>query len=130
MENKIQQENDKEKIVYTEWGLANVFKDGTIELHKDLQNPKWKKLREKILHHERDHDFNKGFIHNLYVDVFNFVGAYGLLQFMLKRPKTWIQMLPIYWTNSRGIVYDKNLMFFYTLIIGLIFILIKLGGLI
>lgn len=118
-------------IVYTEWAVANVFKDGTIELHKDLALPEYQTLRRKILNHELDHDFKKGFWHNFKVDFFHMVGFGGLLQFMFKRPKTWVQILPIYYTKERGIVYDKNQILFYT-IIGLgILAAIKLlsGGL-
>jgi len=115
-----------ENIVYTEWAVANVFKDGTIELHQDLQLPEYLELREKIIEHERGHDFKKGFFHNLYIDFFAYVGASGILKFMFQRPKTWIQLLPIYYSHRRGIVYDKIMLFFYIAIFLGLFVFIKL----
>jgi len=99
----------EQKIIYTDWGVANVFSDGTIELHKDLQLPEYELLRAKILDHELDHDYKKGFWHNLKVDLFHTVGIFGLLNFMIRRPKTWLQFSPISWSKTRGIVYDVNL---------------------
>jgi len=118
----------KQKIIYTEWAVANVFKDGVIELHKDLKLHKYRKLKKKILYHEMSHNFEKGFLYNFGIDFFDFVAADGLLQFMFKRPKTWIQMLPIYWIKSRGLIYDKNLILFYSIIAASILIIIKLFG--
>lgn len=36
----------KQKIIYTDWAVGNVYKDGTIELHKDLNLPEWKKYKK------------------------------------------------------------------------------------
>lgn len=117
------------KIVYTEWAVANIFKDGTIELHKDLQLPQYHELKRKILQHEREHDFKKGFWHNMKVDFFHFVGFGGLFKFMLGRPKTWVQALPIYWVPSKGLVYDKNMLLFYAIIaFGILAVIKLLGG--
>lgn len=118
----------QEKIIYTGWAVSNVFKDGTIEMHKDLQKPKWKPLHDKILNHERNHDFNKGFWYNTKVDFFNFIGLGELLQFMASRPKTWIQLLPVYYTKSKGVIYDKSMLLFYSIIAAEIIIIIKLMG--
>lgn len=118
------------KIVYTDWAVANVFKDGTIEMHKDLALPQYDFLREKILDHEKAHDFEKGLVHNLKVDFFHYgFSFFELFKFMAKRPKTWIQILPIYFTKTKGIIYDKNMLIFYSIIILAVFVLIKtLGG--
>jgi len=118
------------KIIYTDRAIANHFSDGTIEMHKDLKLPEWKNLHDKILNHEKDHDFSKGWWHNVKVDFFGFVGAGGLLQFMLPRPKTWIQLLPFYYTKKRGIIFDKNLLLFYSIIASAVILAIKffMGG--
>lgn len=120
----------KEKIVYVSWGVANVFRDGIIEIHKDLRKNEWNHLKEKILKHEKKHDFKKGFFYNFIVDFFSFVCIMGLLKFMIMRPSTWIQFSPFYFHPQRGFVYDKNLFLFYLFVVFVIFIIIKLGGLI
>ncbi len=122
-------QNSTPKIIHTDWGVANVFRDGTIELHKDLNLPEYALLKEKILNHEMDHDFKKGFWYNFKIDFFHTVGSSGLLSFMMTRPKTWIQILPLYWTKRRGFIYDKNILFFWAVIVLGIFAMIKLGGL-
>lgn len=117
---------EEQKINYTEWAVANTFKDGTIEIHKDLDLPKYKELKEKILRHELDHNFKKGFIYNLGVDLVPRVPTFQLLRFMITRPKTWIQLLPIYWQKEKGLVYDRSIIFYWTIIILFILISIKL----
>lgn len=120
--------NEKEKVIYVDWGVANRFEDGTIELHKDLQLPEYYFLKEQILCHERAHDHSKGFWHNVKVDMFGFVGSKGLLEFMSTRPKTWVQILPLYWTKARGFIFDLNIMISYAIIAAGIWALIKLIG--
>lgn len=119
---------EEQKIIYTNWAVANVFKDGLIELHKDLQLPEYRNLKREILDHEREHDFDKGFLYNLKVDFLNSVRAKGILQFMLRRPKTWIQLFPVYWTKSRGLIYDKSMMLLYLILAAGIFTIIKFIG--
>jgi hypothetical protein len=123
---------DESKIILTEYNVANTFPDGTIELHKDLMLPKYEKLKNAILRHELSHDFNKGFLSNLQVDMVPRVSSWEIWKFMIPRPKTWIQILPFYYTKERGIVYDLNQMFFWSIIIifvaMLIFLSIKFIG--
>jgi len=119
------------EVIYTDWGVANTYSDGTIELHKDLQLPKYTALREAILKHEQAHSFDKGFWYNVKVELTETVGTFSLLRFMVSRPKTWRQVLPLYWTKKRGIVYDTSLIFFWAslaLSFSLFMIIKSIGG--
>lgn len=125
---KIKSNKEERKVIYIDWALANVFSDGTIELHKDLQKPEYKELHEAILDHEQQHDYSKGFKHNFLVDFFHTVGSGGLLSFMMSRPKTWIQFLPLYYRRDRGFIYDVNMTISYGIIFIGILALIKIMG--
>ena len=43
------------------------------------------------------------------------------IKFMIKRPKTWIQILPIYYQEEKGLIIDYNgLIVWFMIIIGII----------
>jgi hypothetical protein len=105
-------------VKYVDWGVANNF--GThIELHKDLIN--YPKIHDALLAHEKQHtkaifskqDFMLDMIRNPDLDYSS------LWKFMLTRPKTLVQLIPIYWQPGRGFVYDINMLIIY-LAMGLI----------
>ena len=105
------------KVEYVEDGVANVFDDGIIEMHKDLQLPQNKKLHDDILAHELEHDHKKGFVHNFKVDLFNKASTVEILKFMAFRPSTWVQIAPFYWSRRhKQLIYDLNLIIFWGII--------------
>ena len=108
------------KIIETNWGVANNF--GTfIEIHKDLK--KHPSLRNAILTHEKAHTREIFSWKDFSLDYFKSAESQGikrseLYMFMLKRPKTCIQVLPFYWTFSKGFVIDLNKTIFWAFAIG------------
>ncbi len=104
-----------------EWGVANHFGD-FIEIHKDLK--KYPKLRIQILRHELQHTDKIFSLYDLKHDLKAKVDKKALYHFMIRRPKTWIQFLPLYYQKNKGWVWDLNLILGYVL-----FIIIVVGGL-
>lgn len=109
----------KVKIKFVEWGIAARFGD-VIELNKDLIN--YPELLAPIMQHELRHtneekftfqDFKVDFMEKININ------RYKFYTFMLKHPKTWINILPFYYQPSKGLVYDLNKMLVYLLAIYL-----------
>lgn len=108
------------KIIETEWGIANNF-GNFIEIHKDLK--KYPKLRKAILTHEKTHTESVWSWKDFKLDYFTSAETQGikrldLYKFMIKRPKTWIQVLPFYYTTTKGFVIDLNKTIFWAFAIG------------
>lgn len=104
-------------VKLVDWGLANNF--GThIELHRDL--PHHPDLAIPILRHEYEHtdkafswkDFTLDLRRNKGI---NYIKLYS---FMIRRPKTWVQFLPVYYMKDKGLVYDLNLLIIYGLMLA------------
>ena len=109
-------------VRFVEWGVANNFGD-YIEIHKDL--PKFSHLYKPILKHELKHSDKTFSYHDLKMDVTpTGVSWIKLIGFMITRPKTWIQLLPIYWQRRKGWIMDINMIIIY------IVTLFILGGLV
>ena len=105
------------EVRYVKWGLANNF--GTfIELNENLKD--YPKLHDSILQHEFQHTDKLFTLHDLNHDLKNDGHEVDKILFMVKHPKTWIQFLPLYWTKSKGFVYDINLSIFWFFILGII----------
>ena len=95
------------EIIDVEWGMANRFKDGTIEVNKNLkENPK---LYRAIMKHELGHDdtlFNwEDLKHDLVSDTK--ISQWEVLRFMIRHPKSLTQLLPITIAVPRIIVKTK-----------------------
>lgn len=101
------------EIRFVDFGLANNFGD-FIELHRDLRN--YPNLMLAILWHEIKHEEGEWNLKDLAHDLTPNEGlkAWDVWKFMIKRPKTWIQMLPIYYQRDKGIVIDKSRIFIYS----------------
>lgn len=119
------------KIEYVNWGIANNFGD-LIELHKDLK--KYPKLHQAVLSHELRHtegysyqDIKNDFLKESGIDIGD------LLKFAITRPKTWVQLLPLYYsTIKKEWSLDINYLIFYAFIaifFGAGFALLKIFGL-
>lgn len=93
------------KLEFVDWGLANCFDDGTIEIHKDLKD--YPDLFNPILKHELEHTVEGYKVKDFMIDLIPLkLNHLKLYWFMLKRPKTWIQFSPIWFTKKRGLVLD------------------------
>ena len=95
------------KIKWVDFGIANNFGD-VIEVHKDLK--KYQNLLKPILRHEFAHSGKYMSWYDLRLDLIpdRDLNIIDLVAFMIPRPRTWTQFLPIYYQKSRGVVYDIN----------------------
>jgi len=115
------------EIKFVDWGLANNFGE-VIELHRDLESSI---LLAPILEHELKHTNQEELLQKLLHDLVpskTDVKYFRLkvAMFMLYRPKTWIQILPVYFHKGKGLVYDTSWIFFWMVILNLIFWGVKL----
>ncbi len=114
------------KIVDVNHGIANRFSNH-IEINKNLRN--YPNLLTPILKHEFAHtnkviskkDFKLDFI---FPETLHYK---ELFKFMFKHPKSFTQLLPIYWAKGKGFVYDINLTIMYLFMIGIITVTIWFG---
>lgn len=101
------------KIKYVSYGLANNF-GNHIEIHKDLL--KFKDIYEHVLDHEKKHT-NKIFsVEDLKNDLtIDFFKTLKLLKFVMVRPSTWIDFLPIQYRRKQGFFIDINMILLYSI---------------
>lgn len=109
------------KIVKRNYGIADRFSDGTIEIHKKLDY--YPELKTALLKHERGHTHSnrvtkKDFIHDMTTN--SQVPMKKMIRFLVTTPSAWVQFLPIYYTKRRGWIKDDNLLIFYGVLAGLI----------
>ena len=102
--------NKQLKIIYRNYGIADRFPDGTIELNKNLD--KFPALKASIIEHEVRHTDNpkfnkKDFLHDLTTR--HQYSQMQMIKFMFLNPRSFAQFLPIYKSKSRGWIMDKNL---------------------
>lgn len=111
------------KIEYSSWGLANRIND-VVVLNENLK--KYPALYKILLDHELSHDCDP--LNNIIVDLNSIrdssVGEVIMkLKFMLKYPKTLVQMSPI-WIYKKRPYFDLSLLLIYLLIV----LVVRLGG--
>ena len=115
----------KMEIKEVEWGIANRFNDGTIEINKNLK--KYPKLYYPILRHELGHDDSlismKNLKHDLIPD--EKINQLELIKFMFKYKKSFTQLLPFYYSRKRGFILDINLTLMYLFLLATISVIIK-----
>jgi hypothetical protein len=103
-----------------DWGVANRFKDGTIEVNKNLK--KYPKIYKETLRHELGHDDStfsmKDFKHDLLEQ--NSLVKFGVAGFMARHPKALTQLSPITYSKHRGWMLDINLSIFYGVLLILV----------
>ena len=113
------------KIIYRNYGIADRFPDGTIELNKHLDE--YPKLKASILQHESKHTSNQKFnrkdlLHDMTViDQYN---QWMLIKFMARHPLSLIQLLPLYYTKRRGWIFDQIAAIFWG--VGLLAIILAI----
>lgn len=101
------------EIIEVDHSIANRF-NGYIEINKNLKN--YPKLLEPILAHELSHtdkaftwhDFKLDFVSNTNVNYLD------LFKFMLKHPRSFLQLSPILYSKKKGFVFDINLFIIYS----------------
>lgn len=96
------------KIVYRNYGIADRFPNGIIEMNKHLDD--YPNLKKSLLLHEASHtnkkEFNrKDFMHDL--TSINQFSTFDMMRFMVRHPLSMVQVLPIYWTKTGGWVWDE-----------------------
>lgn len=107
------------KIKYVSYGLANNF-EGHIELHKDLLF--YKDLHDYILDHEKHHTSKLCSYKDLKNDLnINFKKVFKIFFFVLKRPSTWIDFIPLR-IQRKHLLIDFNMIFLYIVLISILVI--------
>lgn len=114
------------EIRETEYGIANNY-GSYIEINENLKD--YPDLLRPVLEHELSHtnkafsweDFKLDFIDTTHTN------RWQMVKFMFKHPKTFTQLLPIYWTRKKGFVYDLNLMVMYLIMSSIFIITIYMG---
>jgi len=109
------------EIKLVDYGVANNFGD-CIEINKELKQ--FPKLYKSILTHELEHTQKPFSLFDLKIDIKNKISTIELIKFMITRPKTWTQALPIYIKN-RKLIYDFNLIILYLIAVPLEIFIIK-----
>ena len=94
-------------VILVDSGVSNNFST-YIEIHRDLVN--YPQLYSAILAHEQAHAQGKNTMYDFVLDMKHNkeINQWELFKFMIARPKTWTQFLPIYYQKDKGIVYDVN----------------------
>ena len=118
------------EIKYVPYGVANRFGD-TIELNAKLKDVKWQKLHDQFLAHELQHTETKYNMEDLKLDLVTMNSSsiyYDYIKFLLKTPSAWIQFSPVYPT-PHGRYIDYSRIISYTILIGLCYMIYKIGGL-
>ncbi len=114
-------------IIEVNHGLSNNF--GThIEINKHLQE--YPNLRKQILEHENAHSVDNFSMEDFKLDFLmpHALHYKELFKFMIKHPKSLTQILPLYWSKQKGLVYDINMTIMY-LMMGFVFVTtIYFGG--
>ena len=105
------------KLSYVSSGLGNNF-GNEIELNEHLKE--YPELHSAVLSHELAHTNQAFTLKDLKLDLSKpEVNSMDMLKFMLKYPKSFSQLLPVYYSKKHGFVYDINLILIYSVTICL-----------
>ena len=108
------------RISYVNHGIGNNFGE-EIEINENLK--KYPSLHDKVLQHELGHTDKLFTKKDFTMDLLESnVNSFQMLKFMLRHPRSFSQLLPIYWTKKHGFVYDINLCIMYIAIFFIIFV--------
>lgn len=119
---------DESQIVWRNYGIADKFPDGTIEMNKHLKD--YPKLKHSLLLHEAHHTNQKkmnrqDLMHDL--TSLNQLKMGYLIKFMSRHPLSLVQLLPIYKTKTAGWVYDEVSSMWWGCLIVVIGIAVGIG---
>lgn len=109
------------KIIYRNYGIADAFPDGVVELNKHLK--KYPNLERSLIQHEARHTRQSGMTkHDLIHDLttMNQIHTWNMMKFMVRHPFSLVQFVPIYYTKKRGWIKDNNLILVYGVLAGII----------
>lgn len=108
----------KPKVILVDYGVASNF-GSHIEINRELLE--YPDLYDYVLEHELNHDEGEHTLHDIQNDFhISLKMVFRLIKFCIKRPKTWIEFLPVYKREGK-IIYDTGMIISYSL---LIFVLI------
>lgn len=79
-------------VKYVDFGVAWRVED-IIYINKDMRLPEFQELHDAVLKHELGHEHSLGLWHDL-KDIFR-LEKYGLSYFVIGRPSTYWQFLPV-----------------------------------
>ncbi len=122
---------NENKIIYRNYGIADRFPDGTIELNKHLND--YPKLKKSLLMHEARHTNNQKMNRtDLMNDLtsLNQLNMIEMVKFMVRHPFSIVQIFPIYWTKTGGWSYDEVSILYWGLLSVVIIIALSIGFLI
>lgn len=107
-------------VYYVKHSIGNNF-GSEIELNIHLKE--YPELHDKVLQHELQHTDKLFTKKDLMMDMFSKdIGSLTMLKFMLKYPRSFSQLLPLYWSKKHGFVYDINLIIMYSFVFIIILI--------
>ncbi len=117
------------KIVYRNYGIADRFPNGIIELNKHLK--KYPNLHKSLIQHEARHSNNERFnrkdlVHDIGTP--NQINTWEMMKFMVRHPFSFMQFVPVYWTKKRGIIIDYNLILIWSGVCIIVFLGLLIGG--
>ena len=117
------------KIVYRNYGIADRFPNGIIELNKHLK--KYPNLHKSLIQHEARHSNNERFnrkdlVHDIGTP--NQINTWKMMKFMVRHPFSFMQFVPVYWTKKRGIIIDYNLILIWSGVCIIVFLGLLIGG--
>ncbi|KKN48513.1 hypothetical protein LCGC14_0652060 [marine sediment metagenome] len=100
------------KVIEVNHSIANRFKDH-IEINKNLK--KYPKLYKPILKHEFDHTDKVWSFYDFKLDMISNTGVnyWDLIKFMIKHPRSFLQLSPLIYSKKMGWIFDINLFIIY-----------------
>lgn len=107
------------EVIEVNHGIANRFSD-RIEVNKYLK--KYPELYNPIMQHELGHTDATFSWHDFKHDISSEykVPTFKLIKFMFRHPRTFTQILPIWYHKTKGIIFDINLFIIWTFFLSVI----------
>jgi len=114
------------KIIEVSHSIANRFND-SIEINKHLK--KYPELLKPILEHELAHTDKVWSKEDFVLDFLSKsnVNSFDLFKFMIKHPKSFLQLSPIIYSRKRGFVIDINLLIMFIIMVSIFILTISFG---
>ena len=108
-------------LSFVDYGVANRYSYNgwdEIEVNKDLTK-NWG-LYNNIIKHEIKHLPGGFTFYDFKHDINDGISKRGLYKWMLRHPKSWLQLSPIWYTKQKGIIIDINSIIMWTIILTII----------
>lgn len=94
-------------VVLVDYGVANRYSypdHDEIEINKELL--KYPELLKGIMKHEIGHTSGRYKMEDLRLDFHDGIKKPGYWKFIRKTKSSWYQFLPVWWTKSKGLIFD------------------------